>query len=197
MRSARLPSRGGRLAVALSALGLLVGSSFLLLRSSGSAPLRATDEPGTPSPDALPRTREPRIERPEGDDQAGERETEFLASSAPRPSDPLHDEDVEPHPVTEQRLRMAKHHAWFEALSDLLKRKNYRLARRMIREHEREFHSEDGLEADRRGFELLVDCLEAPSERARETAEAFLEQERLTPLRRTVRRVCLEGRDFR
>lgn len=197
MTSARLASRGGRLAIALSAVGVLLGLSYVLLPGSESAPPRATDSSGRPSSDAPAQARDHRIERPASDDRNAHEETEFLASSAPRLSDPLHDEDVEPHPVTEQRLRMAKHHAWFEAIGESLKRKNYRLVRSLIREHESEFHFEDGLEADRRGFQLLVDCLEAPSERARDRAVAFIKQERLTPLRRTVRRVCLEGRDFR
>ncbi len=197
MKETRRSGRQVRLAVSLSALGLLLGSAYLLLGSAESDPPRATAASKMPKSDAPARGREHRIERPDGDDRIADEKTEYLASSAPRLSDPLHDADVEPHPVSEERLRMAKHHAWFEAMIQSLKQENYGLARSLLREHESEFDSEDGLEADRRGFERLLDCLDAPSESAREKAAEFIKQERLTPLRRSVRRVCLEGRDFR
>lgn len=182
----------------LLALGVAISGLFFVLRGPerGQAPPskdvesvfeRLTNE--TPPDDA-------KVE----DEGENEGAADYLASSSPHLSDPLHDEEVEPHPLTEERLRMAEHHELFEQITESLKQKDFALASKLIRRHQTEFPIEDedeaGWEADRRGFERLLDCLETRSESARQQAEEFIQKERLSPLRRHVRRVCVGGRDF-
>jgi predicted N-acyltransferase len=70
-------------------------------------------------------------------------------------------------------------------------------ARTLLAEHERSFAA-DGWHERRRGYELVLSCLEHRDQRDQFTAaaERYLQEERISPLRRSVRRVCLEGRGF-
>lgn len=115
-----------------------------------------------------------------------------------RSEDPLFDLDVTPHPPSKHAERDARQHELFAALSLALEKLDFPRARRLLAEHSRAF-PEGGWQDQRRGFELVLGCLEHPEERGRLTsdAESYLNEERISPLRRAVRRVCLEGRGYR
>lgn len=196
------PSRTVRLTLGCVGLGLVLGLGTWVIRSDFVTMIGSTGQPASTesaanalSSERVFASRDAVLASPK-DDQGAEPRPPFLASNTSRPSDPLHDEDVEPHPINEERLRMADHHAILARLTETLKHKDYGRARDLIADHKRQFGDEDGWRADRLGYERLLECLESPSQSAHDRAEVFIHEERLSSLRRHVRRVCLEGRNF-
>ncbi len=110
---------------------------------------------------------------------------------------PRVDLDVLPHPPSERADHDARQHELFAAVSRALETLDFARARALLAEHERSFAA-DGWHERRRGFELVLGCLQHRDQRERFTADAerYLKEERISPLRRSVRRVCLEGRGF-
>ena len=182
------------------ALGLVFGAVYVARQEW--EPSRSIQSDVSSPSTKKPKTRAPADNRAKTDADTDEQDADFLASATPAlsdphyHSDPLHDEEVVPHPITKERIRMAEQHALFEHITKSLKLKDFRLASRLIKQHEMQYGDEEGWKADRHGFERILDCLETRSEHARTQAEDFIDEERLSPLRRHVRRVCLDGDDF-
>lgn len=132
--------------------------------------------------------------------EPGKKATSPTLESQPRvrATDPLVDLDVVPHPASEQAMRDARQHELFAALDLALEQLDFVRARALLEDHARVF-PDGGWLGQRRGFELVLDCLEHSDERQQlqDRAESYLREERISPLRRSVRRVCIEGRGFR
>lgn len=186
------------------ALGLVVCAVYVAKQEPGASGSIQSNTPTAKQKSGAPAERASKAQAESGphDLNADEPDADYLTSAPSTPSDelyhsdPLHDDEVVPHPITKERIRMADQHALFEHITESLKLKDFRLASQLIDQHETQFGNEEGSEADRRGFALLLACLETRSEHAREQAVDFIEQERISPLRRHVRRVCLNGHDF-
>ncbi len=112
--------------------------------------------------------------------------------------DPLTDLDVSAHGPSELAARDARQHELFARLSLALEELDFARARMLLTEHSASF-PDDGWRDQHRGFELVLDCLERRDDKGRLTsdAERYLKEERISPIRRSVRQVCLEGRGFR
>lgn len=120
----------------------------------------------------------------------------IAAAVAPPGPDPLYDLDIEPHPHTAERQANARQHALFDAVRWAIEEGDFETARGLLGEHARDFGDEVGWRDQRVGFELVLECLEHPGPASRARGEEFVALERLSPLRRRVRRTCLEGRPF-
>lgn len=94
-----------------------------------------------------------------------------------------------PHPVTAERERMQHELQLIGALNDALDVGDADRMRMLVDIY-REYHPEDPNQLQR-GYELLSDCLESV-EHARPAARAYYDEARASPLRRFVRRLCLE-----
>lgn len=176
MKGARWVADG----VLVSALSVLV----LTLRPAGEleAPASSLTTPAPPSATSVA------IESPP---DAG-----IAATVVSRVSDPHSDLDVEPHPLTAERQAFDRQHALFAAVQEAIEGGYFGLARDLLAEHERNFGDEEDWRDQRVGFELVIDCLENPGAETRARAAEFVAQERLSPLRRRVRRTCLLGLPF-
>ena len=120
----------------------------------------------------------------------------IAATVVPSVSDPRWDLDVEPHPLTAERQAFARQHALFAAVEEAIQGGSFGLARDLLAEHERYFGDGEDWRDQRIGFELIIDCLEHPGDETGARAAEFMAQERLSPLRRRVRRTCLLGLPF-
>lgn len=120
----------------------------------------------------------------------------LVAIGKPPQRDPLYDLDVEPHPHSVEREVMTEQHALFDAVGEAIERKNYRGARGLLAEHAARFGGDEGWHQHRVGYERALDCVESPGADSRARGAEYVANERLSPLRRRVRRTCLEGRPF-
>ncbi len=193
MEFARQSAFGGALlGVALLGVGLLAGSG-------GVATFGAAESGVAP---AVERSTVASSERGARSEEVSAPRTSVLEStvegSRVRAADPLVDLDVVPHPASERATSDARQHELFAALDLALEQLDFERARALLGEHARAF-PDGGWLGQRRGFELVLDCLEHADERQRYAGEAerYLQEERISPLRRSVRRVCIEGRGFR
>lgn len=163
-----------------------------LVLNQGAEPVDAPPPPGASEPSgARARARAPEL--------AVEQEANARrAGLEARGGDPLVDLDVTPHPASEQARSDARQHEIFAALTLALERLDVGRARALLDEHARMF-PDGGWKGQRRGYELVLECLATGGDRKRfvGAAERYLEEERISPLRRSVRGVCLEGRAFR
>ena len=96
-----------------------------------------------------------------------------------------------PHPLTSAHRRLFHQNALREQLALALDRRDLPSGRRLLVEYEAASPSDPMKIAE--GYRLLFDCLDQPSAEAVRRARAFYERETASPLRKSLRRQCLEG----
>lgn len=201
--------RGVRRGVPVVALVLVALASSLGLRRTFSEPTSSGTPPAPERSDdaAVPSDRLGAVNaptRPDGSSQsaAGQESTrsdsdEELSTTTRRSgTDPLHDDEVEPHPLGPERMANAEQHALFGSVTEAIERGDYGRARQLLSEHSARFGDAEGWREQRAGFERALDCLEEPGPETRARGAEYVAAERLSPLRRRVRRTCLEERPF-
>ncbi len=99
---------------------------------------------------------------------------------------------LRPHPITPEREATAAQHAELHAIESAIEARDFPRARQLLDEHRRRPASEIEWEDQWDGFEAVLDCIEHPGPASRQRAERFVDENRASPLRRRVRRACLE-----
>jgi hypothetical protein len=118
------------------------------------------------------------------------------APRAPRrPPRPPTLDAVEPHPITAERLRIDEQQRLFDRVEAAVDARDFPRARALLDEHPTRFPDPEGWPDLRDGWRTIADCLEHPGPAARARGQRYVDEERASPLRRRVRRACLEGRD--
>jgi hypothetical protein len=94
------------------------------------------------------------------------------------------------HPLTVERELIQHELQLIGALNDALDLRDAARMRMLIDSY-REFHPDDEHQLQE-GYERLADCLEFPGGASRSEAQVYYDQARASPLRRFIRRLCLE-----
>ncbi len=102
-----------------------------------------------------------------------------------------HDEREHPHPITERHRKIQHENNLRALLGEALAARDGERLRALAREY-RLSHPDDPnrLQA---GYDVLAECLANPSDAARLEAARYYDAHRSSILRRSIRRVCLEG----
>jgi len=95
------------------------------------------------------------------------------------------------HPITAEHLRMYREDELLNGAWRALRRREFARARELVTTHQSEYpaskeHMDEGLL-------LLADCMERPSAETRAKAQAFYDTKTFSPMRRRLRRLCLEA----
>lgn len=105
--------------------------------------------------------------------------------------EPRYAELEHPHPITERHRKIQRENNLRALLNEAVSARNGERVRELLREY-RLSHPEDEnrLQA---GYEVLAECLANPGDTARLEAARYYDAHRSSILRRSIRRVCLEG----
>jgi hypothetical protein len=95
-----------------------------------------------------------------------------------------------PHPITPQHERIYRENELTFSLDGAVDVEDASGIRRLLAGYRREFH-EDSLVLQQ-GYEIIADCLEKPGPVTRAVAQRFYDTEIASPIRRHLRRHCLE-----
>lgn len=95
------------------------------------------------------------------------------------------------HPITAEHLRMYREDELLNGAWRSLRKREFARARELVQTHQNEYpaskeHMDEGLL-------LLADCMEHPSAETRAKAQAFYDTKTFSPMRRRLRRHCLEA----
>lgn len=187
-------------AIAPAVLVLLLGS--LLIFATDSEPVRpATQESpltGPPAPDEPPadgawvtapeakKAAQPVLaakhEKPEGQDDI----------VGPHPGDPR-EPWMHPHPITPEHQRIHAINGTIQRLNDAMSFRDVKKMRELVKEYQ-SLDPED-VDQSQLGYLTIADCIEHPGEASMAKAKDFYANQRHSPLRRFVRRICFENRD--
>jgi hypothetical protein len=96
-----------------------------------------------------------------------------------------------PHPITEEHRKIQHENNLRALLDEALRARDAERVRALVREY-RLRHPDDPNRLQE-GYEVLAECLTNPGDAARLEATRYYEAHRSSILRRTIRRVCLEG----
>ncbi len=96
-----------------------------------------------------------------------------------------------PHPLDEAHARIDAENRLIQALNDAMSFRKVEDMREMLDEY-RKLEPSD-LDKNQLGYEVIADCIEFPGEASLAAAHDFYDTERHSPLRRFVRRICLEN----
>jgi hypothetical protein len=176
------------------ALVLAVGGWLILRRPHPAAP-QADDEtveevsPPPERPPLPPRT----VEQP----AVAVRKPaplEYMSDGVPimpaGPDDPHPDTFVHPHPITPRHKRIFRENALLYQLNEAMDGKEAPRLRALLKQY-RDEYPEDPQDMQK-GYTLIADCLEHPSEDTRAAAQRFYDEEIASTLRRFVMRHCLQ-----
>ncbi|HEY6081062.1 MAG TPA: hypothetical protein VIW29_19740 [Polyangiaceae bacterium] len=94
------------------------------------------------------------------------------------------------HPITAEHLRLYREDDLLGGAWQALRRRDFQTARQLVAAHQAEYpdskaHMDEGLL-------LLADCMQSPSAEHKARAQAFYDSKTYSPLRRRLRRSCLE-----
>jgi hypothetical protein len=180
---------------ALSLFGLLVAwfgpsepprriPSAPALAEQGATPVVRSASPLSPSGDHPP----PRIAKGVEARALAPPEVRLrpLAEEAPG-----HDAREHPHPITERHRRIQHENNLRALLNEAVTARDGERVRVLLREY-RLSHPE-GDNRLQAGYEVLAECLANPGNSARVEAARYYDAHRGSILRRSIRRVCLEG----
>lgn len=101
---------------------------------------------------------------------------------------------VVPHPFDAARLRLDAQRAAFTRIDHAVVHGDHQQARALLQEHDRTFGLDEAWHDLREGYQLLLDCIEYPSDETRARGRRFVDEQRGSTLRRRVRRSCAEAR---
>jgi hypothetical protein len=95
------------------------------------------------------------------------------------------------HPITAEHLRLYREDELLNGAWRSLRRRDFARARELVQTHQNEYpaskaHMDEGLL-------LLADCIEHPGAETRAKAQAFYDTKTFSPMRRRLRRLCLEA----
>jgi hypothetical protein len=95
------------------------------------------------------------------------------------------------HPITPEHLRMYREDELLNGAWRSLRKRDFALARKLVATHQSEYpdskaHMDEGLL-------LLADCMQYPSAETTAKAQAFYDTKTFSPMRRRLRRLCLEA----
>ena len=110
----------------------------------------------------------------------------------PRPDDP-HDPGMLPHPRDERHERIDAENRLLQRLNDAMSFRNVKMMREMLVEY-RQLDPQD-IDANQAGYLVIADCIELADAASLAAARQFYDAQRHSPLRRFVRRICLESAD--
>jgi hypothetical protein len=98
---------------------------------------------------------------------------------------------IQPHPITRESAALMQQRHTFEDVKVKLRARDFASARSLIRDN-RQTNDANTWPDFEAGYTLIADCLERPSDETRQRAATFIETHRVSPLRRQVRRACLD-----
>jgi hypothetical protein len=186
-----MDARTKALVVALGALTLF---GLLVAWFGPSEPPKRASNTAAPVAEAT----EPRlvVKSPSPLSPSGDHEARPFAPLEARPGARVHDasehdEREHPHPITERHRSIQRENNLRALLNEAVTARNGERVRELLREY-RLSHPEDPnrLQA---GYQVLAECLTNPSDTARVEAARYYDAHRGSILRRSIRRVCLEG----
>jgi hypothetical protein len=174
-----LPTSGRRAvqaALLVSGAALLLGAWLLQGRADSPALRAAPDRDPSPLAAVTPVAAEPPPASPEVTDRTTE----------PAGFDPTQ----HVHPITAEHLRMYREDDLLDGAWHALRQRDFQAARQLVGTHQAEYpdskaHMDEGLL-------LLADCMENPSPESKARAQAFYDSKTYSPMRRRLRRFCLE-----
>lgn len=116
------------------------------------------------------------------------------ATKAPEPREHTelagYDPTKHAHPITEEHLRLYRETDLLDGAWLALRKRDFSKARDLVATHRSEYsgskeHMDEGLL-------LLADCMESPGAETRARAQQFYDSKTYSPMRRRIRRLCLE-----
>ena len=95
------------------------------------------------------------------------------------------------HPITEEHLRMYREDDLLDGAWHALRKRDFVEARNLVSTHQFEYpdsraHMDEGLL-------LLADCMQHPGPETKARAQVFYDTKTFSPMRRRLRRLCLEA----
>lgn len=122
----------------------------------------------------------------------------IVAAVEERPKDIVHPTDkhdpwMHPHPITAEHRRIQSENEAIQNLNDAMSIRDVPKMRELILA----YRALDPNDTDRAqlGYGVIADCIEHPGEASLARAKDFYANQRHSPLRRFVRRICFENRD--
>jgi hypothetical protein len=119
---------------------------------------------------------------------------EYMSDGVPimpaGPDDPHPERFVHPHPITPQHKRIFRENALLFQLNEAVDGKEAPRLRELLKQYRDEYP--DDPQDMQKGYALIADCLEHPSEDTRAAAQRFYDEEIASTLRRFVMRHCLQ-----
>jgi len=159
-------------------------------------PAPPTEEaPVPPSPQKVFAASQPAAERPKVEaenDHQHRAPDDGLWVVGPRSSDP-HEPGMHPHPITDEHRHIRAINEVIQTLNDAMSIRDTKA----MRAHVLEYEKLDPSDVDRSqlGYRLIADCIDYPGEASLAAARTFYANERHSPLRRFIRRICFENRN--
>jgi hypothetical protein len=108
----------------------------------------------------------------------------------PGPDDPHPNTFVHPHPITPQHKRIFRENAILYQLNEAMDGNEAPRLRGLLKQYTDEYP--DDPHDMQKGYALIADCIEHPSEDTRAAARRYYAEEIASTLRRFVMRHCLE-----
>ena len=169
---------------ALLAGGALLLGAALLQTRAGPQPLRAAPARDVPRAMAVTFAAEPKAVPTA---IVPERIAEAVADRVERIG---FDRARHAHPITAEHLRLYREDDLLDGAWQALRRRDFAAARQLVATHQAEYpdsksHMDEGLL-------LLADCMQSPSAANKARAQAFYDSKTYSPMRRRLRRSCLE-----
>ena len=171
-------------AVLLLGAGALLLGAVLLLGRADPQLLRAAPERHLPPAIAAAPVAEPKASPAF---IVAEASSQVVSDGAvPAGFDPLR----HAHPITVEHLRLYREDELLGGAWQALRRHDFPAARQLVAVHQAEYpdsksHMDEGLL-------LLADCMQSPSAANKARAQAFYDSKTYSPMRRRLRRSCLE-----
>jgi len=94
------------------------------------------------------------------------------------------------HPITAEHLRLYREDDLQGAAWQALRKRDFQAARQLVATHQAEYR--DSKAHIDEGLLLLADCMQSPSAENKARARAFYDEKTYSPMRRRLRRGCLE-----
>ena len=195
MKDDRLSKVRRRLAL-LAALALGF-AGWLAVRSARpvAAPEAETVEPeAIPAPPPPARPTPARAAAPVLTATATPAPLEYMDDGVPimpaGPNDPHPNTFVHPHPITPKHQRIFRENGLLYQLNEAMDGKEVPRLRGLLAQY-REEYPEDPHDMQK-GYALIADCLEHPSDETRAAAQRYYDEEIASTLRRFVMRHCLD-----
>lgn len=162
----------------LPALAVLVLGSVLILAT------------GSESKRSIPAPEHTLATAPSPDDPAPS-VVRVLAKEAQEPREPV--VAAHPHPFTPEHQRLAAINQTIQSLNDAMSFRDVKKMRDLVVAY-RALDPED-VDQSQLGYLTIADCIEHPGQESLAKARDFYDNQRHSPLRRFVRRICFENRD--